>query len=68
LDRQIEQFLSAAVGRPVDFEVDDALAKLLRLGLVRRTADNRFLAVSLTEALRILDRAWDNYFSYNSAA
>jgi hypothetical protein len=68
LDRQIEQFLGEALGRPIDFEVDDALSKLLRLGLARQGTDGRYSAVSLADALENLDRAWDNYFCYNAAA
>jgi hypothetical protein len=68
LDVRIEQFLSECLGRPIDFEVEDALAKLLRLGLVRQTADHRYLPLTLNEALRVLDVAWDNYFGYHAAA
>ncbi|HTQ38706.1 MAG TPA: DUF3754 domain-containing protein [Pirellulales bacterium] len=68
LDQRIEQFLSDCLGRPIDFEVDDALAKLLRLNLVREVVPGRFVALPLTEALEKLDYAWDNYFPYNKAA
>jgi len=68
LDVRIEQFLSDCLGRPVDFEVDDALAKLLRLGLARQAFGDHYLPVPLAEALETLDRTWDNYFRYNAAA
>jgi hypothetical protein len=68
LDERIEQFLSRCLGRPIDFEVDDALAKLIRMNLVREVAPRRYVALSLAEALETLDRAWDNYFPYNAAA
>lgn len=68
LDRQIEQFLREILGRPIDFEVDDALAKLLRMSLAKQTANGRYFAVPLVEALQALDHAWDNYFTYNNAA
>ncbi len=68
LDRQIEHYLNGLLGRPMDFEVSDALAKLLRMGLARQMADGSFAAVPLGEALEALDHAWDNYFSYNAAA
>jgi len=68
LDVRIEQFLHDCLGRAVDFEVDDALAKLLRLGLARQTFENHYLPVPLAEALETLDRTWDNYFRYNAAA
>jgi hypothetical protein len=68
LDQRIEQFLSESLGRPIDFEVDDALAKLIRMNLVRQVGPRRYVALSLAEALETLDRTWDNYFPYNAAA
>jgi hypothetical protein len=68
LDQRIEQFLSESLGRPIDFEVDDALAKLIRMKLVQEIPGGRYVAVSLVEALETLDRAWDNYFPYSNAA
>ncbi|HEX4149865.1 MAG TPA: TMEM143 family protein, partial [Pirellulales bacterium] len=68
LDRQIELFLGEALGRPVDFEVEDALEKLLRMGLARQLPDGRYVALPLAASLQALDHAWDNYFSYNAAA
>ena len=67
LDRQIEQYLEETLQRPIDFEVADALEKLLRLGLARRSHDGRLKAVPLAEALAALDRAWDSYFVYDAA-
>ena len=37
LDERVEQWLSTKIGAPVDFEVDDALAKLERLGVATRS-------------------------------
>jgi hypothetical protein len=68
LDQRIEQFLSECLERPIDFEVDDALAKLIRMNLARQVVGGRYIALSLAEALETLDRAWDNYFPYNAAA
>ena len=39
LDERVEQWLRTKIGAPVDFEVDDALAKLARLGVATRTGD-----------------------------
>jgi hypothetical protein len=68
LDLRIENFLSECLGRPVDFEVDDALAKLLRLGLAREASNHCYFAVPIAESLEALDQAWDGYFLYNKAA
>ena len=64
LDSSAETFLKNAFGLEVDFEVDDALDKLLKEGLVEKVGE-RFRAAPLEEALRLLDHKWDNYFKYN---
>ena len=64
LDEHIEQWLRDTFGVDVDFEVDDALAKLDRLELLRR--DGERLSVPPPEsALARLDYVWDNYFQFN---
>ncbi len=64
LDQRIEAWLKGAFAVDVDFEVDDALGKLDRLGLLKR--DGERLSVSPPErALVLLDQRWDNYFQYN---
>ena len=51
---------------PIDFEVGDALDKLKRLGLVHEEgADGMLRAAPIDQALELLDRAWDNLFTYN---
>ena len=64
LDRRIEAWLVARFGVSVDFEVDDGLAKLERLGLLART-DGRLSVVPLGEALRRLDQHWDAFFQFD---
>jgi Protein of unknown function (DUF3754) len=67
LDQKIEQWLLETYGLDIDFEVDDALAKLERLQLLRR--DGERLSVPPPEAaLERLDYVWDNYFQYNAGA
>jgi hypothetical protein len=66
LDERIEELLMRLVGRRVDFEVDDALDKLVRLGLATCGPDQRYRAVPIDEALETLDRSWDNFFCYNT--
>ncbi len=67
LDARIEAWLKEALGLDMDFEVEDALAKLERLGLLTRDGE-RLSVPPLDEALVILDRAWDGYFRYEAAA
>ena len=66
LDRRVEAFLLEQAGVDIDFEVDDALAKLKRLGLTLETPTGRYLAIQLPEALARLDRAWDAFFEFPS--
>lgn len=65
LDEEIEEFLARETNVAVDFEVGDALDKLKRLGLVDTGSDGLLRAVAINRALELLDRAWDNLFSYN---
>jgi len=61
LDRMIESWLREQFGIAVNFEVTDALAKLDRLGILRRDGDVLRVA-PLPEALKTLDRVWDGFF------
>lgn len=70
LDESAERWLCKRCALHVDFEVNDALEKLLRLGLAERLpAANRtaprYRAVAIAEVLEMLDRAWDNAFRYH---
>src|SRR5262249_11905114 len=67
LDESVERQLHEWIGTPVDFEVDDALAKLVRLGLAVRRGE-RYVAVPIEKALIHLDRMWDHAFPYNNRA
>ena len=64
LDRRIEQWLRSTFGIEVDFEVDDALAKLERLGLLVRDGE-RLTVPPPRETLTQLDRMWDDYFQFS---
>lgn len=64
LDDVVEGWFKLKWDADLDFEVDDALGKLERLGLVHREGD--ILRVKpLDEAKAHLDKIWDNYFTYN---
>jgi len=67
LDEHVERRLQDTFGVDVDFEVDDALAKLERLTLLRR--DGETLSVlPIDQALAVLDRAWGDFFPAPKAA
>ncbi len=61
LDRQIEEWFESNWNCPVDFEIDDALQKLLTLGLIEVSGE-RLTAVDLRRGIHLLDQRWDNYF------
>jgi hypothetical protein len=64
LDTAVEQWFSKTHKVELDFEVDDALQKLLRMGLVIKV-DDRYQALSLDEAKKGLDKHWDGLFDYH---
>lgn len=63
LDQKIEKWLETRWDTIVDFEIDDALEKLIRLGLVKEK-DGKFTAIPIPEALKKLDERWDAFFSF----
>jgi hypothetical protein len=67
LDRQIEAWLKDKFQLDIDFEVEDALGKLDRLGLLRRDGA-RLSVLPPDQALSRLDQVWDDYFQFNAGA
>ncbi len=65
LDRRIEDWFARRWEASFDFEVDDGVSKLRRLGLVDEVR-GRLTAVPLDEAKRRLDRTWDDLFAYHT--
>lgn len=63
LDQIIEGWFQTSLSVTVNFEIEDALQKLLKLGLITFVS-NRFQAAPLEKAMQVLDQTWDNYFSY----
>jgi hypothetical protein len=63
LDDAIEEFLEKTVGLKVDFEIGDAIDKLLHFQLVEAQGDGRMRAVPLPEAIAALGRAWQHSFN-----
>jgi hypothetical protein len=59
---EIENWLKRHLGVAVRFEVLDALEKLVRLGLVERTADG-YEAAPLKQAVARLNRKWQALFA-----
>ncbi len=67
IDAAIEEFLRAHFSLDINFQIGDALAKLVRFGLVAQSGAT-FSAVPMDSALAALDTAWDAYFKYGRIA
>jgi hypothetical protein len=65
LDSIAERWLSDAFDTDIDFEIDDALGKLERLGIAAPDSNGRWVPVALHEALIRLDRRWDEIFGFD---
>lgn len=67
LDRRAEAWLRERLAVEIDFEVGDAVQKLIDKGLVavhEDSAGRRLLRVDdLPEAIRKLDETWDNFYT-----
>ena len=57
LDARVEAWLREKLGEPVDFEVDDALAKLERLGVATKSGET-WTAVAPETAAEALRGRW----------
>ncbi len=66
LDQDIEAWFQQKHQQSLNFEIDDALAKLQHLGLVNIT-DKQLSPVPLSQARIKLDTIWDNYFKFNES-
>jgi hypothetical protein len=64
LDNQVEQWFKDKFDRNFDFDVEDGLVKLKKLGLVKSSKDT-LKALELEKAIALLNKRWDNYFSGN---
>ena len=64
LDDRIEGWLLDTFGYDIDFEVDDALDKLVDLQLLIKAEDETLSVLPIDEALAILDDYWDNIYDY----
>lgn len=65
LDRRVEHWFRERWGAVVDFEVDDAVTKLRRWGLVVDGNNGRMSTLPLDQALALLDSRWDNLYEFS---
>jgi hypothetical protein len=64
LDRKIEHWFEQQFHLQIDFEISDALAKLLRFGIIVCEGD-QYRALPIHAAKVKLDSQWDEIFSYS---
>ncbi len=64
LDQIIENWFQSQYQHSFDFEINDAIAKLVDLGLVKQS-NQLFSAISLHDARVQLDALWDGYFEFD---
>lgn len=64
IDEAIEEWLLRTFGHDIDFEVDDALAKLEKMNLLSVADDGKLSVVSVENALVTLDDYWDNLYDF----
>ncbi len=62
LDDFIEEFLQKQTGQKVDFEIEDALKKLERLGLAT-VCEGKISIVPIEDAIERLHEAWEKEFN-----
>jgi hypothetical protein len=65
IDTKCETLLHKRFGLKVDFDVEGAIVKLLREGLVEQRAGVLYTVTPLRKALQRLDTKWDNLFTYS---
>lgn len=61
IDAAIEQYLYSTFGVQVNFDLEDALRRLTRDGLVREDADGMLIVMPPKEAAQHIDRMWDRF-------
>ncbi len=61
IDAAIEQYLAASFGVSVDFDISDALERLIGDGLVAEHADGRLEARPPKDAAQHIDKLWDAF-------
>ncbi len=64
VDAAIEDYLTRTFGVRVDFELEDALDRLLRDGIVREEPDGRLVTLPPDLAALHIDEKWDKLLDY----
>jgi hypothetical protein len=67
IDREVEAYLNELTNLTFDFDVQDALEKLVRFGIVEKESHRGYHALSLETALARLDEQWDDNYRFADA-
>jgi hypothetical protein len=59
IDAAIEQYLGSVFGVSVDFDIPDALSRLIEDGIVTEQSDGTLITLPPAEAAQLIDRKWD---------
>ncbi len=62
LDKKIEDYIAEKYGVTIDFEITDGLRKLDECTMLQRDSCGRLTTVNFEEALRVLNKMWDNMY------
>ena len=66
LDKNIEQWFRDKHQCELNFEMEDAIQKLEQLNLVE-IEEHKYHAISIEQANKILDKQWDEIFTFNNS-
>ncbi|MFT3733232.1 MAG: TMEM143 family protein [Hyphomicrobium sp.] len=64
IDLAIENYLTQTFGVKIDFEIDDALDRLIRDGIVTEKPDGTFVTLPPAEAAKHIDAKWDLFLDH----
>jgi hypothetical protein len=64
IDAAIEQYLRRTFGVNVDFDLEDALDRLVRDGIVREDADGTLHTLAPADAAKHVDDKWDLFLDH----
>src|SRR5690606_8455237 len=61
IDRVIEQYMADTFGVDVDFEIEDALGRLIEEGIVAEEPDGSLRTLPPAQAAALIDQRWDAF-------
>lgn len=64
IDLAIENYLTQTFGVKIDFEIDDALDRLIRDGIVTEQPDGTFVTLPPAQAAKHIDDKWDLFLDH----